>query len=53
MRRRILQIVGEEATTVEDNGVLLILRDQMRLGGSDEKILAVDLVSALGEEADV
>ncbi len=53
MRSRIEQVIGEKFAAVEDDVSLFVFRDELRVGRGDEKILAIDLVTAFGEKADV
>ena len=47
------QVVGKKLPAVEHNGALLILGDEMGLGGGSQQIFAVNLMPALGKVADV
>ena len=53
MGRRINQVIGQEATAVEDAIPLFIFRREIGIGRGDKKIFTVNLVAAFGKEADV
>ena len=52
-RGGIQQVIGEKLPAVEDDVALFVFGDEVRLGGCDEQIFAVNFVTAFGEEADV
>lgn len=47
------QVFFQEFLAIEDGVALVIFGEQGGIGGSDEDVLAVDFVSALGEIADI
>lgn len=53
MRCGILQIVPEKSPAVENVVPLLVLCRQVRFGGGDQQVFAINFVAALCEEADI